>query len=114
MGIVSRISGEQGGSIAVAAGVLFPVFLVLGVLAADVGNWYVHKRELQTQADAAALAGAAYYKYPCSDTPISIAAQSYAGTDHNVFTNVPAARSTFLLNATNFFGQAKPGDTDLS
>ena len=37
-----------------------PVLLSFGILAADVGNWYVHKRELQTQADAAALAGAAY------------------------------------------------------
>ena len=74
----------------------------------------MHKRELQTQADAAALAGAAYFKYPCDDAPISAAAQSYAGKDHNVFANVPAARSTFVLNQPNFVGQSKPGDSGLS
>ncbi len=29
----------------------------LGSVAVDVGNWFVHKRHLQTQVDAAALAG---------------------------------------------------------
>ena len=99
---------------AITVGLLFPALLGFGVLAVDVGNWYVHKRELQTQADAAALAGAASFKYPCDNAPISAAAQSYAGKDHNVFPNVPAARSTVVLNQPNFSGQAKPGDTDLS
>ena len=40
--------------------------------------------------------------------------QSYAGKDHNVFHNVPAARSTVVINQPNFSGQAKPGDTGLS
>ena len=111
---VVRLLHEERGSVAVIVGLLFPVFLLFGILAVDVGNWYVHKRELQTQADAGALAAAAYFKYPCSDTPIAAAAQSYAGTDHNVFTNVPASRSTFLLNAVSFAGQSKPGDTGMS
>jgi hypothetical protein len=99
---------------AVTVGLLFPALLGFGVLAVDVGNWYVHKRELQTQADAAALAGAAYFKYPCDDAPIAAAAHSYAGKDHNAFPNVPAARSAFVLNQANFSGQSKPGDSDLS
>ena len=82
---------------AIMVALLFPALLGLGVLAVDVGNWYLHKRELQTQADAAALAGAAYFKYPCDNAPISTTAQSYAGKDHNAFGNVPTARSTFLL-----------------
>jgi Putative Flp pilus-assembly TadE/G-like len=114
MGLLRRIAREQRGAMAVTVGLLFPALLGFGVLAVDVGNWYVHKRELQTQADASALAGAAYFKYPCDNAPISTAAQSYAGKDHNVFGNVPAARSTFLLNQANFSGQAKPSDTGLS
>jgi hypothetical protein len=99
---------------AITVGLLIPALFVFGVLAVDVGNWFVHKRELQTQADAGALAGAAYYKYPCSDAPISAAAQSYAGTNHNAFANVPATRTTFLLNQPNFSGQAAPGDSGLT
>jgi hypothetical protein len=116
MRLLRRIAGEERGSMAVVLGILFPAFLLCGVLAADVANWYVHKRELQTQADAAALAGAAYFTYPCSDDLIASAAHSYAGTDHNVFGNVPAqgATSTFLLNQPNFAGQAKPGDSGLT
>jgi Putative Flp pilus-assembly TadE/G-like len=114
MTLLRRIAREQRGSMAITVVMLFPVFLLLGVLAVDVGNWYVHKRELQTQADAAALAGAAYFKYPCVDAPIGAAAQSYAGKDHNVFPNVPSARSTFLLNAQSFFEQSNPNDTDVS
>ena len=37
---------------------LIPVFLGIGAIVLDVGNWYVHKRHLQTQVDAAAFAGA--------------------------------------------------------
>ena len=37
---------------------LLPVILVLGAVVMDVGNWYVHKRHLQTQVDAAAFAAA--------------------------------------------------------
>jgi Flp pilus assembly protein TadG len=114
MRLLRRIAREQRGAIAITVGLLFPALLGFGVLAVDVGNWYVHKRELQTQADAAALAGAGSLKYPCDKSPISAAAESYAGKDHNVFGNVPAARTTVVLNQPNFSGQTKPNDTGLS
>jgi Putative Flp pilus-assembly TadE/G-like len=114
MRLLRRIAREERGAMAITVALLLPALLGVGALAVDVGNWYVHKRELQTQADAAALAGAAYFKYPCVDEPISDAAESYAGKDRNVFSNVPSARSTFLLNAKDFSGQVKPGDTDVS
>ncbi len=88
--------------------------MVLGVLAVDYGNWFVHKRELQIQADAAALAGADNFQYPCDDAAISAAAQSYAGKDYNVFANLPATRSHFVLNQPNFYGQSKPADSAMS
>ena len=50
------VADERGG-ILVLFGLLLPFFLLLGALIVDVGNWYVHKRHLQTQVDAAALAG---------------------------------------------------------
>ena len=105
--------GEDG-AVAVTVALLFPVFLLFGVLAVDVGKWYVHKRELQIQADAGALAGAAYFKYPCTDSTISSVAQSYAGGDHNTYSNIPASRLSFRLNATNFEDPSKPADSDLT
>ena len=62
--------GERGAEAAAAAGATsavrsscssrcsFPCSFALGAIVLDVGNWYVHKRHLQTQVDAAALAGA--------------------------------------------------------
>ena len=113
MRLFRRIAREQRGAMAITVALLFPALLGLGVLAVDVGNWYVHKRELQTQADAAALAGAGYFKYPCVDAPITAAAQSYAGKDHNVFGNVHPSQPP-QLNKPNFDGQSKPGDPDVS
>jgi hypothetical protein len=114
MRLLRSIAGEQRGAMAITVALLFPALMVLGILAVDAGNWFVHKRELQTQADAAALAGADNFQYPCNDAAISAAAQSYAGKDHNVFANLPAARTTFLLNKPNFSGQSKPGDSGLT
>jgi Flp pilus assembly protein TadG len=116
MKLLRRIASEQRGSMAVTLGLLFPAFLLVGILAVDVGNWYVHKRELQVQADAGALAAAASFTYPCSDSAIATVAHSYAGKDHNVFPNVPAtgATSTFLLNQPNFADQDQPNETELT
>jgi hypothetical protein len=105
---------EERGAMAITVALLFPALMVLGVFAVDYGNWYVHKRELQTQADAAALAGADNFQYPCNDATISAAAQSYAGKNYNLFANLSAARSHFVLNQPNFFGQSKPADSGMS
>jgi Putative Flp pilus-assembly TadE/G-like len=112
MRLLRRIAREQRGAMAITVALLFPALLGFGVIAVDIGNWYVHKRELQTQADAAALAGAANFNYPCNDTQIQNAAKSYAGKDHNVFGNVrPEAPQ---INQPNFSGQSKPGDSNLT
>ena len=114
MRLLHRIAREQRGAMAITVGLLFPALLGFGAIAVDVGSWFVHKRELQIQADAAAFAGADSFQYPCNDATISSAAQSYAGKDHNVFANLPAARSHFVLNQPNFYGQSKPADSGMS
>jgi hypothetical protein len=55
---------------------LLPMFVVFVV---DVGNWFVHKRHLQLQADAGALAGGGLFTFPCSDAPVVNEARKYAG-----------------------------------
>ena len=46
----------------------FSFGILAGVLAVDVSRWNVNKRQLQNQADAAALAGAAAFQFPCNAT----------------------------------------------
>jgi hypothetical protein len=59
-GIVDLTSREDGGIVVFAALVL-PVLLLFLALTVDIGNWWVHKRHLQLQVDAAALAGGALF-----------------------------------------------------
>ena len=49
---------SERAQVAVLFGLLIPVIFALAAIVLDVGNWYVHKRHLQTQADAAAFAPA--------------------------------------------------------
>lgn len=58
--LVERL-GAEGGGVVVLVGLLMPFLLLLGSFSVDVGNWWVHKRHLQLQADAAALAGGALF-----------------------------------------------------
>jgi len=41
--------------------ILLPLILLLGVVTVNAGNWWVHKRHLQTQVDAAVFAGGSQY-----------------------------------------------------
>ncbi len=48
---------DEGGSVLVMIAILLPVMLGMGALAIDVAGWYQTRRQLQSAADAAALAG---------------------------------------------------------
>jgi hypothetical protein len=52
---------EEDGQIAILTAGIVLALAFLFLLSIDVGNWYVHHRHLQTQADAAALAGGAHF-----------------------------------------------------
>ena len=53
-----RTGRDERGQVVVLFALLIPMLLALGAVVLDVGNWYVHKRHLQTLVDAGALAGA--------------------------------------------------------
>jgi Flp pilus assembly protein TadG len=57
---MNRLRDDRGGILVLSA-VAIPVFLLVAALIVDVGNWYVHKRQLQNRADAAALAAGVQY-----------------------------------------------------
>jgi Putative Flp pilus-assembly TadE/G-like len=73
--------GEQG-----VVTVLFALFLGLllmfGSLVITIGSWYTHARQLQTKADAAALAGGGTWSFPCTpetDARIATTARTFFG-----------------------------------
>ena len=73
-----RARREEGGVLVMV--VLFlPVLVLFVIFVVDVGNWFVHKRHLQLQADAGALAGGGSFTYPCVDDTIVERTRLYAG-----------------------------------
>jgi hypothetical protein len=67
--------------------VLLPLILFIAVLSVDIGNWWTHKRRLQTQVDAAALAAAPLFVKCFNDSStadelIASEALKYAGDFH--------------------------------
>ena len=72
------LSGERGGVLPWFA-LLLPVLVIFFIFVVDVANWFEHKRHLQLQADAGALAGGPYL-FNCPNTgPATATARRYAG-----------------------------------
>jgi hypothetical protein len=75
---------DERGTVLVTFAVFAPVAILLAVLAIDTGNWFVHSRHLQLQADGGALATAAAFE-GCFTNPeaanasIRAAAEEYSG-----------------------------------
>jgi Putative Flp pilus-assembly TadE/G-like len=108
--IASRRSDERGGVLVMVA-LWLPVLILMLTFVVDVGNWFVHKRHLQMQADAAALAAAQAYQLPCSDTAITSRAASYSGGTYNAqIGGTPASRVHMLINSKTFYNQPSPSD----
>jgi Flp pilus assembly protein TadG len=128
------LRNESGASLVIVL-LLLPVLVLMSALVIDTANWFVHKRHLQTQADAAALAAGRDFQFPCGsgttsppDTQIIATAHQYDGTASGAYnaqvgTPAPVPASTYsstannvfsVVNGANFFNQTTPNDTDLT
>ena len=67
---IASLAAREDGGILVFVAMMTPVVLLFLAFAVDIGNWWVHKRHLQLQADAAALAGGALLGQ-CFSDPVS-------------------------------------------
>lgn len=75
-----RCARRDEGGVLVMVTVWLTALLLFAGFVIDVGQWFVHRRHLQLQADAAALAGGhAFSLASCSNTAIEDAARQYAG-----------------------------------
>ena len=92
---------HQRGAVLATVAVWLPVLILFVVFVVDMGNWFAHKRHLQLQADAGALAAAGSFTFPCSDAAIEAKARSYGGD--------PGATNPFNLQ----FGSTAPENIHL-
>jgi hypothetical protein len=117
--LAARLTEERGG-VLVLFGLLMPFFLLLGALALDIGNWYVHKRHLQTQVDAAALAGGALFGECFADpaagnSAIYDEATKYGGAPGSLYNEQVGGDSKgtiTLLYQSKTFARGGPGPDD--
>jgi hypothetical protein len=111
--------GERGGVLVLVA-LWLPLLALTLAFVVDTGNWYAHKRHLQLQADAAALAGGhAISLTACNNNAIENETRAYAGSDtttpvaryNNQIGGTPSNKLHVLINSTQFWHQ---GGTDFS
>ena len=88
-----------------------PILAVMLTFVVDVGNWFEHKRHLQMQADAAALAGAQGWGACPDDSTITTSVGEYGGDLYNAQVgSTPPERVFRLINSQTFHNQ--PDDPD--
>ena len=123
-GLLRRARKEDGGVI-LLFGIMLPGLLLLAALALEIGNWYEHRRHLQLQTDAGALAAGQLFRGCANDstaqlTPMTRLAAQYGGdkvtygalgggplVNQQVGSNGPAAGN---LPAFSYQGTAYPPD----
>jgi hypothetical protein len=111
-----RGEGERGAALVIVV-LWLPVLLIFVMFVVDVGNWFVHKRHLQMQADAGALAGGGVFSFPCSDGAIIGETRDYAGdpgavSPYNL--QIPPTQQAnvhVLINSTSYWNK---GGSDFS
>ena len=128
---LSRLANEDGGVLVIVAVAMTSLVLVAAFVV-DVANFYSHKRHLQLQADAAALAGAHNLTAAgCSNSLISTGARAYGGSDspdgtlirqqpyNDQLGGTPATKVHILINSTDYwngsdtsFSDGNPCDPD--
>src|SRR4029453_9098153 len=75
---------DERGAVLVMVLLWLPVLILMAAFVVDVANWFVHKRHLQMQADAAALAAAADWSASgCDNGAINARAAEYGGGTYN-------------------------------
>ena len=113
------LSDERAAVLVIVAVAMLGLVL-MAAFVIDAANWYEHKRHLQLQADAAALAGGAAFQLPgCNDTTIYTAVRKYAGVQDLTYTNpynkqvgaTTNANAHVLVNSTKYW---RDGGTDYS
>jgi hypothetical protein len=112
---VARITHDERGAIMVMFAVALPIMLVFVAFVIDVANWWEHKRHLQMQADAAALAGGQAISGPCDNALVRAEILKYAGIEGSEYNaqigGTPPERVHMAVNSKTWPLQSSPVDS---
>jgi hypothetical protein len=117
--LIRRIRDREHGAVLVTVVFWLPILLLFVIFVIDVGNWWEHRRHLQTQADAGALAAAGdlatmFGASACDDDQIEDTAQLYSGDEAGGYNLQVGGTSPdevhFELNSATWFDQSSPVD----
>lgn len=119
---IADLAAREDGGIVVFVAMLIPVVLLFLSLTVDIGNWWVHKRHLQLQVDAAALAGGALlgecFNDPAgANTAIQNEATRFGGATGSSYNGQVGGANqgaiTLLYQSTTYAaGSVAPDDTE--
>jgi hypothetical protein len=103
---------DERGAVTLTIALAFPFFLAFMAMVLTAGDWWVHARHLQTQADAAALAAAQDYFPRCtslqSHTESVVA--DWGGVRNSQVENTQA-NVHFVVNKPTYYNQSTADDT---
>jgi hypothetical protein len=104
--------GDERGVVTLTFALAFPFFVAFLALVLTAGDWWVHSRHLQTQADSAALAAAQDFNARCTSlqTHMESVVNDYGGT-RNAQVEGTQVNVHFVVNKPNYYNQAKSDDT---
>ena len=120
MGVSVRTLKDEGGAVLLIVAAALTAIILIAAFVIDAANWFEHKRHLQLQADAAALAGGAAFQNPgCNNATIYAAARQYAGVKDASYTapynkqvgSTADTNAHVLVNSVNYY---RDGGTDYS
>ena len=113
-GPIARFSHDERGAILVFFAIALPLILLFASFVVDTANWWEHKRHLQMQADAAALAGASRVSIPCNSDAVQAEVLKYAGIGGSVYNaqigTTPEERLHMAVNEKTWPLQDSPVD----
>jgi hypothetical protein len=103
---------DESGAVTLTIALAFPFFLAFLAMVLTAGDWWVHSRHLQTQADAAALAAAQDYQPRCTalQTHMETVVADWGGT-RNAQVEGTQANVHFVVNKPTYYNQTTADDT---
>lgn len=119
IGRIHNVASDEQGGVLVVVAVAMASIIALVMFVIETGNWFEHKRHLQLQADAAALAGGSAFKFPgCDDSQIYALTRQYAGVRDGVYAapynmqvgGTPDANVKILVNSTGYWSDGARDD----
>ena len=109
-----QYAADERGGVLVVVTLALPVLVLVAAFVIDVANWFEHKRHLQTQADAAALAAAGEMRFPCANEPVVQKATEYHGGPGAAYNEqvgtTPPENIHMEINRRHYYNQTGPDD----